>query len=223
MQRAVPSGPDLILVPTSLELRHLQAAGPFPGAPAVRLSGFGPVSSAARASQCLAELRPRRVLLVGIAGSFDPERAPLRSALRFARVRLEGVGVGAGAELQPPSRLGLPQWEGEPGGPVAETLELPGNGDGELLTVCAASASSSEARVRRERHPEAVAEDMEGFGVALACHLAGVPLTVVRGISNLAGERDKRAWCVREALESARLAVLEWLAGSEPGSGGRRA
>jgi futalosine hydrolase len=52
---------------------------------------------------------------------------------------------------------------------------------------------------------------MEAFGAALACHLAGVPLVVVRGISNHAGERDATRWRVREALAAARTLALEWL------------
>jgi futalosine hydrolase len=44
---------------------------------------------------------------------------------------------------------------------------------------------------------------MEAFGVAFACHLARVPLTVVRGISNAAGNRDKGDWRLDEALTSA--------------------
>lgn len=211
MQTPSPSGGDLVLVPTGLELRQLDELGSFPGESARELCGFGPVSAAARTAQCLAELRPGRVLLVGIAGSLDLERAPLESARLFERVRLDGVGAGAGAGFQPPSGLGFPQWEGPPG-PVEDTLELAPGGAGELLTVCAASASQLEAGARRERYPGAVAEDMEGFGVALACHLAGVPLAVVRGISNAAGERERRTWRVRAALAAARLLALEWLA-----------
>jgi futalosine hydrolase len=222
VRRDLPSGPDLILVPTSLELRRLEGPDPFPEGSVLALCGFGPVSAAARTAQCLAELRPRRALLVGIAGSLDAKRAPLRSVNAFARVRLDGVGAGQGAAFQPPSRLGLPQWDGGPGAPVGETLELAGGG-GELLTVCSASATPGEAALRRERHPEALAEDMEGFGVALACHLAGVPLTVVRGISNLAGQREKGGWCVDEALEAARLAALAWLAQVAGARGGHRA
>ncbi|MFM8578800.1 MAG: hypothetical protein ACKOCN_08370, partial [Planctomycetaceae bacterium] len=51
--------------------------------------------------------------------------------------------------------------------------------------------------------PGAVAEDMEGFGVAMACRLVGVPLTIVRGISNIAGDRDTRQWRIRESLAAA--------------------
>jgi len=53
------------------------------------------------------------------------------------------------------------------------------------------------------RFPDAKAEDMEAFGVAMACHLNQVPLTVIRGMSNAAGERDKQQWQLDEALASA--------------------
>lgn len=215
------SGPDLILVPTGLELRQLEQLGALPHA-AGRCApcGFGPVSAAARTAQLLGELRPRRVLLVGIAGSLDLERAPLASAKSFARVHLDGVGAGTGAGFLPPSRLGFPLWEGEPGQRITETLDLPAGGPGELVTVCASSASSGEAAARRERHPGATAEDMEGFAVALACRLAGgVPLVLVRGIANAAGHRDRSAWCVPEALAAARLLALEWLERADWGAG----
>jgi futalosine hydrolase len=48
-----------------------------------------------------------------------------------------------------------------------------------------------------------MAEDMEGFGVALACRLLGVPLAIVRGISNEAGDREHARWQVPAALAAA--------------------
>lgn len=215
MQGAPLRGPTLILVPTALELGEFAELGGFPEAlgPS-HLCGFGPVSAAARAAQLVLEFRPRRVLLLGLAGSLDPERAPLGSAGSFARVRLDGVGVGAGAAFLPPSSLGFPQWAGAER--IEETLTLQPGGQGELLTVCAASASPAEAAARRARYPEAIAEDMEGFGVAIACRLAGVPVAVVRGISNTAGVRDRGHWCVRAALAAARTLALEWLARADP-------
>lgn len=206
-----PSRRDLVLVPTGIELGLLDELGSFPAEAARELCGFGPVSAAARTAHCLAELRPDRVILVGVAGSLDLARAPLESARLFARVHLDGVGAGAGADFLPPSRLGFPQWDGPPA-PVGDALDLAPGGAGELVTVCAAAASALEARARRERYPEALAEDMEAFGVALACHLAGLPLAVVRGISNAAGERRRETWRVRAALAAARGLALEWLA-----------
>ena len=57
-----------------------------------------------------------------------------------------------------------------------------------------------------------MAEDMEGFGVALACRLGGVPLGIVRGISNDAGDRDKSRWQIPAALTAAAELALRILA-----------
>ncbi|NDH95322.1 MAG: futalosine hydrolase, partial [Planctomycetia bacterium] len=68
---------------------------------------------------------------------------------------------------------------------------------------CAASATAEDAATRLEEFPTAVAEDMEGFAVALACRLAGVPCQIIRGISNRAGDRDKARWQIEPALRAA--------------------
>ncbi|MEE8469436.1 MAG: hypothetical protein V3T22_13330, partial [Planctomycetota bacterium] len=164
----------------------------------------------------LARLRPRRVVLLGIAGSYDPERLALGSAATFEAVALDGVGAGEGPGFLSPTDLGLPQWpggEGTPSGDVHERLPLDPAGPGQalLLSVCSAADGESQVARRRERFPSALAEDMEGFGVALACALQGVPLTVVRGICNRAGDRQRGGWCVAEALDAARLRTLEVL------------
>jgi futalosine hydrolase len=48
---------------------------------------------------------------------------------------------------------------------------------------------------------------MEGFAVALAARAFGVRLSVVRGISNVAGDRDQSRWRMREALTAARSVI----------------
>ena len=81
-----------------------------------------------------------------------------------------------------------------------------------MLTACAASAGPADVAARRALIPDAVAEDMEGFGIALACELAGVPWTIIRGISNRAGDRDHAQWCVEPALEAAAALARKTLA-----------
>jgi len=45
--------------------------------------------------------------------------------------------------------------------------------------------------------------------VAMACKLARIPLIVIRGISNIAGDRNKANWNVKAALKAAvELVVL---------------
>ena len=213
-------GTDLVLVATPFERRQLDERGGFPGC-RTEICGFGPVSAAAHAARLVTLLSPRRVLLVGIAGTFAPARAEVGSACTFARVRLDGVGVGSGPGFTPPSQIGLPQWEGGAGERIEETLEIAGGGTGELLTVCAASASPEEAAARSRRYPEAVAEDMEGFAVALACRRSDVPVAVVRGISNVAGDRAAKRWRWEEALAACRDALDVWIARQVAQDGGR--
>ena len=201
----------LILIPTAAERRVLQpllkadrAEPPW----RLELCGFGPIAAAARSAQLVAQLQPAEVLLVGIAGTFAPAAAAVGTACRFDSVRCYGVGAGVGREHHSATEMGWAHWDLEPR--IGDELPLTHRPDeaspaagGGLLTCCAASATPREARARAEAFPDAVAEDMEGFAVALSCRLAGVPLSIVRGISNRAGDRDQRRWRIDEALAAA--------------------
>ncbi len=221
--------PNLVLVPTRAELVRLADDGGFPpGLGQVRVCGFGPVAAAARTAELVALLRPRRVVLCGIAGSYDLERCPIAHAFAFGAVAIEGVGVGEGADLIRPPALGFPQWPGSGAecrppdavleNPIYDRIELDGPPGAEplLLTTCAASATPAQAQRRLAHFPTAVAEDMEGFAVATACRLAGVPLWIVRGISNAVGDRDPAHWHIPAALAAARRLAIELLEGGEP-------
>ncbi len=218
MVAPVPS--VLVLVPTELELARLEDCGGF-AVPGVRVEicGFGPVAAAARSAALLAQHSPRAVLLVGIAGSFDGARWPVGSAASFQGAAIEGIGVGDGERLLAPPALGFPQWPARDGArAIHDRLELRPAPLGciapLLLTTCAASDSAEQAALRRRRFPEAAGEDMEGFGVALAAQLAGVPCTLVRGFSNLVGERDPARWRIPAALAAARELALRVLDGA---------
>lgn len=201
--QARPNLDWLILVPTDFERQQLDLP---PGVP-VQILGFGPLAAAASCALALApgatKRVPKRVLLIGIAGTFDAAALPVASARAFARVACDGVGVGLGSETLFPSQLGFPQIAGET--PVFEELPLhtTAAAQGLLVTTPAASANATEAAARAARFPGAVAEDMEAFGAALACHLVGLELTVIRGISNVAGDRDKSHWQIKAALDAA--------------------
>jgi len=220
-----PGSPTLILVPTAVEERRLEDHGGFDaGLGIVTLCGFGPIAAAARTAELVATLRPSRVVLVGIAGTFDPELLPIGRALEFDAVAVEGIGAGEGRSLAGPAALGFPQWPGSASAEAIhdrivlaasrvrdpERLRDPAR-TALLLSTCAASASPEQAALRRERFPEALAEDMEGFAVAFACALAGVPCHVVRGVSNVVGNRNPAHWRIPAALAAARLCALDLL------------
>ncbi len=211
--------PALVLVPTALERRALDEAGGIPaGIALVSLCGFAPIAASARTAELLATLRPARAVLIGIAGTYSASAHPVGTALAFDRVSIEGIGAGSGGGIA----LGFPQWDGgQRSSAVFDSLALardrepfacePRARESALLTVCGASASRDEAAARAKRHPTARAEDMEGFGVALACAMARTPLSIVRGLSNVAGDRDATRWKIADALRAARALALEVL------------
>ena len=215
----------LVLTPTSLEHHRLAPLlSPLLGETGglFELCGFGPIASAARTMQVITRQQPTRVVLVGIAGSFRSELA-VGTARSFRQVVCVGVGVGTGADHQSADDIGWQHWASAG---VASDESPAGIGDvltlstrltgamelgGKLLTVCAASANETDVAMRLARHPDADAEDMEGFGVAVACCLAGTPLQIIRGISNRAGDRDKRNWDIAGALHAAGELTLKAL------------
>lgn len=203
----------LVLVPTERERRLLApaVAPALPDGARIELCGFGPVAAAARTAELLATHRPERMLLVGIAGRID-ERLAIGSAHLFQEVACFGVGAGSGAAFETAGAMGWPHWPGDEAEPhrsvgdvipLARARSVDATPAGLLLTACAASADRADVADRRRLFPAAVAEDMEGFGVALACRLAGVPLEIVRGISNTAGDRDQANWAIEPSLAAA--------------------
>lgn len=214
----------LVLVPTLGERRLIEPT--VAAAARVELCGFGAIAAAARTAQLVAALHPTRVFLVGIAGRFD-EQLDLGSAHLFSEVACFGIGAGSGAAFQRAADLGWPQWPGDGSGGegvigdviACTTLSAPDpQAAGLLLTACAASADAADVADRKRLFPAAVAEDMEGFGVAIACRLAGVPLAIVRGISNHAGDRDHGRWRIGPALEAAASLTITLLSSTAGGS-----
>lgn len=206
----------LVLVPTELE-RGLIApvmAAACGTAIRIELCGFGSIVAAARAAQVIADRRPGRVLLVGIAGRYDATLS-IGRAYAFERVACHGVGVGSGAAFVPAEAMGWKQWPGDASGESAAIGDAISCSSGMLsaaagparagllLSACAASAGDADVRSRLALWPDAIAEDMEGFSVAAACRLAGVPLDIVRGISNTAGDRDTSRWQIEAACHAA--------------------
>jgi len=193
----------LLLIPTELEQRRLPLDDDLDAD--IAIVGLGPVIAAARTAELIGRLCPSRVVLVGIAGTLHPEAAGVGDAVGFASVDLDGVGAGSGAGFQSAPSFGFPYWGGDDASPPIEgPLNLAGPDDGPaLLTVCAASGSAADADRRRASYPAAVAEDMEGYGVAVSCALRHTPVHIVRGISNRAGDRDHGRWRIDQALEAA--------------------
>lgn len=176
----------------------------------VVVCGFGLAAAGAGAAWGMSDAT--RAVLIGLAGTLDPKSAPVGSALFATAARSVGIGVGEGPGHLGAEEMGWMQGHSARGlAPVGDRVpflvpELAGEPVrcGGLISVAAASASPAEADARAARYPDALAEEMEAFAVGLAARLRGVPLTVIRGISNVAGDRRFADWRVAEALAAAK-------------------
>ena len=201
----------LILIPTALERERIPLEMRrvwIEAGNSIDLCGFGATVSGIQAARSIAKHRPTQVILLGIAGSYSTEIPP-GTAIEFTKVSLFGIGVGAGEEYLGAQDMGWMQWPVEP--KIGDTIDLckAATPDRELLSVTAASASSSEVETKFDRFPAALAEDMEGFSVAAACRLEQIPLRIIRGISNFAGNRNHREWKIDASLQAAMELLLQ--------------
>jgi len=197
----------LLLVPTEMEAAPLKEAGL-----SLEIVGFGPVEAALKAAEILARRRPKLAVLAGLAGAY-PERDLAVGDLVLATEEVFGdLALCFPEGLRPLSRK-LPRRERlSLRGPWQEkALALLEKGGlpveaGPLVTVCCASRDVARARLLALRHG-ALAENMEGFGVALAAEGLGIPLLELRAISNLL-ERPEEPWETERALEVLKEALL---------------
>lgn len=206
----------LLLVPTSMErdrlLAELDAMGDLEGW-TIELCGFGVVAAATLTMHWLHVHQPEQVVLAGIAGSLD-RSLKVGDACWFSETVCDGIGVTGTDSNEPRSASELGWDQVSPdilGRAIGDRLELvsPHDQDARLLTVCAASADSTTATKRRNRFDfDVAAEDMEGFAVAVACQVHGVALSIIRGISNQAGDRNQQRWDIDGSLRSVASELL---------------
>lgn len=71
---------------------------------------------------------------------------------------------------------------------------------GPILTVSTVTGTKETADEMSRRISRAAAEGMEGFGVATAAQLKGLPVLEMRAVSNFVGPRNRSAWRIDEAL-----------------------
>ena len=211
----------LILVPTHSECQVIREAFCIAGRDdlLVKCCGFGPIAAAARTADLLARTQPSVVMLLGIAGSF-PGQGTLGNAYHFGKVACHGVGVGTAAAFESAAAIGWPQTvetqQDRDSDDANDVISLATPTDDKakgrlLLTACASCGGKEDMVLRQKFLPNIFAEDMEGFGVALACQQGNTPCMIIRGLSNRVGDRDKNNWKIKEPLRAAAALALESL------------
>jgi len=189
----------MILVVTAVEAERAAVLRGVPTAAPVEViaGGVGPAAVAAGTAWYLAR-NPgvTTVVSAGIGGGVLP-----RVQLGDLAVATRSVAADLGAD-SPDGFLTLDELGFGTTGVPATALDLPGAVRGAVLTVSTVTGTAARADDLFARYPDAVAEGMEGFGVAQACLVAGVAFAEVRAISNAVGPRDRAAWKIGPALDA---------------------
>ncbi|GAB2753637.1 futalosine hydrolase [Streptomyces bullii] len=168
-------------------------------------AGVGPALAAAGTATALtaAALDGRPYGLVvsaGIAGGFPPH-APVGSLVVADEITAADLGAETADGFLPVTDLGFGTvTHRPPEALVRQAAAATGARTGAVLTGSTVTGTAARAAELRARHPGALAEAMEGFGVAEAAAAHGVPVLEVRAVSNPVGPRDRAAWRIADAL-----------------------
>jgi futalosine hydrolase len=199
-----------ILVATAVPAERDAVARAFTAAPGpdtcdVLAAGVGCAAAAAATATALttAALTGAAYGLVvsaGIGGGFLPE-APVGSLVIADEITVVDLGAETPEGFVPVTELGFGTVSHRPPEAlVRDIAAVTGARTGTVLTVSTVTGSAERAAELRRRHPRALAEAMEGFGVAEAAAAHGVPVLELRGVSNPVGPRDRAAWRIGDAL-----------------------
>ncbi|MGV9815305.1 futalosine hydrolase [Streptomyces cellulosae] len=209
MATAVPAERDAVAeaFPGPVRERRLPGAVVHcvTGGPGLLAAGVGPAAAAASTAAALTaaalEGRPYGlVVCAGIGGGFVPD-APLGSLVVADAITAADLGAETPDGFLPVTELGFGTVTHHPPASLAEAVAAAsGARTGTVLTVSTVTGTAARADALRARHPRALAEGMEGFGVAEAAAAQDVPVLEVRAVSNPVGPRDRAAWRIGDAL-----------------------
>ncbi|QGN45743.1 futalosine hydrolase [Micromonospora sp. WMMC415] len=215
---AVPAEADAVRAGLAAVL-STPPAGSGPGTagapdqvPTVASVGVGPAVAAAATARLLALAEAAgqpyaAVVSAGVAGGF-PGKVAVGGAVVGTSAIAADLGADSPAGFIPVDQLGMPAEllgggttvTADPALVAALRTALPAAAVGPVLTVSTVTGTAASTDALRRRHPDAVAEAMEGYGVAVAAAHTDLPFVELRTVSNPVGPRDRDAWRLREAL-----------------------
>jgi futalosine hydrolase len=186
----------------------------------VKLAGVGPISAGIQTAKALAADEYDLVINMGIAGGFADKAevgslvianemvsADLGAESPEGFIILDELGFGASTRVEA---------DGDLGEILLEAIKAAGISvqAGNILTLSTVTGTAETTSKLQHREPGALAEAMEGYGVAMAAKEFGLPVLEIRSISNPIGPRDRSAWRIKGALvtlESASKVIAEVL------------
>jgi futalosine hydrolase len=174
-------------------------------------TGVGAVNAAYSLTRFLDREEVKAIVVCGIAGAYPGAGIPVGSVVCAESECYGDLGADSPDGFLDMEALGFPL--------VLAPVRLynllpmrifPVERRARFVTMNTCTGSDVDARAIQARTGGAV-ESMEGAAIGHVAALAGIPVGEIRGISNLAGNRDRGSWRVKEAAAAAQEALLAWI------------
>lgn len=174
-------------------------------------TGVGPVNAAFALTRFLSTHRATAVIACGVGGAYPGSGLAIGDVVSANSETYGDLGANSPEGFLDMQAIGFPVIGGS--APVYNTLPLdlfPHARRVPFVTCATCTGTDADAQRLVARTGGAV-ESMEGAAIVHVARLMNAPVGEVRGISNLAGNRDRSAWRVRDAAAAARRALLAWI------------
>jgi len=155
----------------------------------ILVTGVGKVNAAIAVSTILAKHRPSSIVNMGTAGA-------LRDGITGTHV----ISTVIQHDLNDAAIFDLV------GIHFGEPISL---GSGEDIVLATGDRFISEPEMREQLAKQAHLVDMEGYAIARAARAAGIPVTLVKQVSDQAGEQAAKSWS--ETLDECSASLGAWV------------
>ena len=166
-------------------------------------TGVGPVNAAFALTRVLTEDPARAVIVCGVGGAY-PSSGLEPGGVACASIEVYG---DLGAE-SPDGFLDMEALGFTIGAMPLDLFPCATRVPFVTCATCTGTDARAEAIVRRTGGK---VESMEGAAIVQVARKLGVRVGEIRGISNVAGHRDRASWRLEEAAANARAALVAWI------------
>lgn len=187
-------------------------------------TGIGKVNAASSATAVIENYPVRAVINFGVGGAYPGTGLNVGDVAIALKEIYGDEGVFTSAGIKDMKAIGIPlvktgrtkYFNEFPLDPPSIPFQKDDNNmnimikTGNFITVSAVSGSQKRAKDLGKRF-DAVCENMEGAAIAHVSALYELPMIELRGISNMAGVRDKRKWNLKIASDNCQKLILEMM------------
>ncbi len=178
----------------------------------ILITGVGILNTAYQLTTYLNRKKPDLIIMVGIAGTFNPKLA-LGKVVAVKNDIVADLGVMEkktwidGFDLKLIDRNKAPYSKGKLLNTNKVLLERTRLPLVNAVTVNQITTSKATIEIYKNRYKPAI-ESMEGAALHFIALNENIPFIQIRGVSNYIGERNKKNWKIKEAVHNSNLVII---------------